>query len=52
MILAWIGLASTGMILARYYKKVFPNDQPLFCFSGMPAAWFQVKESGVLIRLI
>ncbi|XP_065835050.1 ferric-chelate reductase 1-like isoform X1 [Oscarella lobularis] len=52
MILAWIGLASTGMILARYYKKVFPNDQPLFCFSGMPAAWFQLHRIHMITTVL
>eukprot|EP00118_Oscarella_pearsei_P020046 m.215964 g.215964 ORF g.215964 m.215964 type:complete len:618 (+) comp39844_c0_seq45:606-2459(+) len=44
MIVAWIGLASSGMFLARFYKRQFPNDKPVLCFSGTPAVWFQLHR--------
>ncbi|XP_065835091.1 ferric-chelate reductase 1-like isoform X2 [Oscarella lobularis] len=52
MIIAWIGLASTGMLLARYYKHVYPNEEPSCCFSGTPAVWFQLHRMHMVTTVI
>lgn len=28
MVIAWLLLASTGILFARYYKHIFPNTKP------------------------
>eukprot|EP00118_Oscarella_pearsei_P020834 m.230142 g.230142 ORF g.230142 m.230142 type:complete len:625 (+) comp40056_c0_seq25:68-1942(+) len=56
MIIAWIGIASTGILLARFYKRVYPKEEPALCFSGSPPAWFQLHRlhmiSTVLISAV
>lgn len=38
MIIAWMMSASLGIIMARYYKRMWPNDQ--FCANKV---WFSVS---------
>jgi len=39
MVLAWIGCASTGMVMARYYKETWKNIKPL-----KKDLWFRVHQ--------